>query len=336
MKRFFCFLLIVVNVFAFSSREFVAFAEPNNITTTITAVKLTKTGMKVSWTKKKVNGYQIEYSKAKSFKNKKIITINNGKTKSKSIYNLGVCAKYFVRIRTFVKAKKVKVFSKWSKIKTININHNYSLATCYKAKTCNRCGDVVGVPLTHIYTDATCLSAKKCTLCRKLEGSALGHTYAEPTCTTPSTCERCGTIVKSALGHSYQWNSNTCERCGNVDESIQLYTASLGQTLPLTFTDFYEYGGGVSSRMQIQACEYEFVQTGSSATLKLTITASPTYDDFFSSDNCMFYCNVTGPNGCEREELVITSTVRIGKTVKTGVNIKYLVPGDYTIRFYSY
>lgn len=86
-------------------------------------------GFKVKWKKPAtyVTGCQLQYSPDKNFKKKstKKVTIKNRKTISKDIKGQKAGKKYYVRIRTYkcieVNGKKVKVFSKWSAIKTVQI-----------------------------------------------------------------------------------------------------------------------------------------------------------------------------------------------------------------------
>ena len=76
--------------------------------------------IKLSWTKiKGADGYQIQYSKYKNLKNKKIIKVKGGKKTSYKIKKLEKGIKYYIRIRAYKNGKK-KIYSKWSqKIKKI-------------------------------------------------------------------------------------------------------------------------------------------------------------------------------------------------------------------------
>lgn len=89
------------------------------------AVKLSAApkGFKLSWKKAKdASGYQIQYSASSKFKGAKTVTVNN-KTTSKKISKLKAKKKYYVRIRTYksvkVNGKNTKVYSGWSKAKTV-------------------------------------------------------------------------------------------------------------------------------------------------------------------------------------------------------------------------
>lgn len=95
-----------------------------------TVKKLTKgkKSFKVTWKKVSgVKGYQIQYSTSKKFTKKKtksvMISKNTAKHPSKTIKKLKSNKKYYVRVRTYktvkVNGKSVKVYSKWSKVKSV-------------------------------------------------------------------------------------------------------------------------------------------------------------------------------------------------------------------------
>ncbi len=90
--------------------------------------KLTKAkkSFKATWKKVKgVSGYQIQYSTTKKFTKKttKSVTIKKNKTTSKTVKKLKAKKKYYIRIRTYknvkLNGKTVKVYSAWSKAKTV-------------------------------------------------------------------------------------------------------------------------------------------------------------------------------------------------------------------------
>lgn len=94
--------------------------------TALTGVKPARKGFKAAWKKQSlkmktsvISGYQIQYSRSKSFKKAKIVTVRGyGKTSLK----VGKLAKkkvYYVRVRTFKKVKGVNYFSGWSKVKAV-------------------------------------------------------------------------------------------------------------------------------------------------------------------------------------------------------------------------
>ncbi|MBQ6440666.1 MAG: BspA family leucine-rich repeat surface protein [Mogibacterium sp.] len=71
---------------------------------------------------KRISGYQIQYSKSKSFKNSKTLTIPGYKKKSKTIKNLRPAKRYYFRIRTYTKvSKKSKRYSVWSESRNIKV-----------------------------------------------------------------------------------------------------------------------------------------------------------------------------------------------------------------------
>ena len=96
------------------------------------AVSLTKVtpkskGFVMKWKKQtqQVTGYQISYSTSKKFvkKSTKTAYIKKAKTTTKTISKLKAKKKYYVRIRTYkdvkIKGKTTKIYSSWSKIKTV-------------------------------------------------------------------------------------------------------------------------------------------------------------------------------------------------------------------------
>ncbi|MCI9077913.1 MAG: hypothetical protein HFH68_03165 [Lachnospiraceae bacterium] len=95
--------------------------------TVISSAKAKKKGFVLKWKKqgKQTSGYQIQYSLNKKFKKKntKKVIVKNNKIISISVKNIKANKKYYVRIRTYkaVKTGKkiVKVFSGWSKTKTV-------------------------------------------------------------------------------------------------------------------------------------------------------------------------------------------------------------------------
>ena len=77
----------------------------------------TKKGFKASWEKvSNASGYQLQYSKKKSFKGKKTV-----KTKSltKKIKKLKKKKKYYVRVRAYVIQNGKVYYGKWSKVKAV-------------------------------------------------------------------------------------------------------------------------------------------------------------------------------------------------------------------------
>ena len=80
--------------------------------------KIGKKKIKIKWkTNLSCDGYIIEYSKNKNFKNTKTIIINSKNTNSKTIKNLKRNKKYYIRIRTY----KNNNYFDWTSKKTIKI-----------------------------------------------------------------------------------------------------------------------------------------------------------------------------------------------------------------------
>ena len=76
----------------------------------------------VKWKKNaKANGYEIQYSLKKSFKNTKKKGITKKATVSKTLSGLKKGKTYYVRIRTYKKVNGVKQYSAWSKVKKVKI-----------------------------------------------------------------------------------------------------------------------------------------------------------------------------------------------------------------------
>ena len=84
-------------------------------------VKGSKKAIALTWAKVKgVKGYQIQIATDKKFKkNKKTVTIKKQKTTKTTVKKLKAKKKYFVRIRTYKTVNGKKVYSSWSKAKTV-------------------------------------------------------------------------------------------------------------------------------------------------------------------------------------------------------------------------
>ena len=84
-----------------------------------------KASLTITWAKVKgVKGYEIQLATDKKFKkNKKTVTIKKQKTTKKTVKKLKGKQTYYVRIRTYttkkIKGKPTKVYSFWSKVKTV-------------------------------------------------------------------------------------------------------------------------------------------------------------------------------------------------------------------------
>ena len=79
-----------------------------------------KKKIKVSWKKdKNASGYEITYSTKKSFKNKKTVVVKSKKTTSKVIKKLKSKKTYYVKVRSYKKSGKTKVYGSYSKVKSL-------------------------------------------------------------------------------------------------------------------------------------------------------------------------------------------------------------------------
>lgn len=89
-----------------------------------TSIKKLSKGKKkftVTWAKVSgVKGYQIQYSTDKKFKkNNKSVTVTKQKTTKATVKNLKSKKKYYVRVRTYKTVNGKKVYSSWSKVKSV-------------------------------------------------------------------------------------------------------------------------------------------------------------------------------------------------------------------------
>ena len=82
-----------------------------------------KKKLTVAWKKQsaQVTGYQLEYATKKSFKNAKRLTVKGAKTTKKVLTKLKAGTKYYVRVRTYRKAKGKTYYSAWSKAKSAKV-----------------------------------------------------------------------------------------------------------------------------------------------------------------------------------------------------------------------
>ena len=96
-----------------------AVAKPKSAS--IKKLKAAKKAVAVEWKKVSgVSGYEIQVATDKKFKkNKKTTTVKKQKTTKVTIKKLKAKKKYYVRIRTYKTVNGKKVYSAWSKVKTI-------------------------------------------------------------------------------------------------------------------------------------------------------------------------------------------------------------------------
>ena len=87
----------------------------------IKKVKAAKKAIAVEWKKVSgVKGYQVQVATDKKFKkNKKTVTVKKQKTTKVTVKKLKSKKKYYVRIRTYKTVNGKKVYSSWSKVKTV-------------------------------------------------------------------------------------------------------------------------------------------------------------------------------------------------------------------------
>ena len=87
----------------------------------IKKVKAAKKAVSVQWKKVSgVKGYQVQVATDKKFKkNKKTATVKKQKTTKVTIKKLKAKKKYYVRIRTYKTVNGKKVYSSWSKVKSV-------------------------------------------------------------------------------------------------------------------------------------------------------------------------------------------------------------------------
>ena len=87
----------------------------------IKKVKAAKKAIAVKWKKVSgVKGYQVQVATDKKFKkNKKTATVKKQKTTKVTIKKLKAKKKYYVRIRTYKTVKGKKIYSSWSKVKSV-------------------------------------------------------------------------------------------------------------------------------------------------------------------------------------------------------------------------
>ncbi|MBQ3903600.1 MAG: polysaccharide deacetylase family protein [Eubacterium sp.] len=121
MKRIITLVLAFVMLFTASlEAPAAAFASVRPPETKIVSVKGRVKGFTVKWEKQEVDGYQIMYSRKKSFKKRKKITVNGADNKKYTVKNLKEKKRYYVKVRTFYLLENGKRKpSKWSKVKKV-------------------------------------------------------------------------------------------------------------------------------------------------------------------------------------------------------------------------
>jgi len=136
MKKILTLLLTVVIVFCSIVSTSVVYAAPKNtVKTSISSVESAAKGFDVSWKEKsKIKGYQIQYSTSSKFKksSSQIKTVAKPKATSTAIRKLKGCnKKYYVRVRTYKISSGKRLYSSWSKAKSVTtLKHKYRSGTC--------------------------------------------------------------------------------------------------------------------------------------------------------------------------------------------------------------
>ena len=102
-----------------TTTEQVGVAKPKSVSPK--TVKAAKKAISVTWKKVSgVNGYQVQVATDKKFKkNKKTVTVKKQKTTKTTVKKLKAKKKYYVRIRTYKIVNGKKVYSAWSKVKSV-------------------------------------------------------------------------------------------------------------------------------------------------------------------------------------------------------------------------
>lgn len=133
-KKLFSILsVVIVMIFIFCNTTTI-YAGVKIRTPSTSGITRSENCIKIKWKKVNgINGYQIQYSTNKEFKKAKNITIKSKTTTSKTIKNIGISKKYYIRIRSYKKNKGKNIYSNWSKNKvtkplmkhcTNNSNHS--------------------------------------------------------------------------------------------------------------------------------------------------------------------------------------------------------------------
>ena len=97
--------------------------------TSVTNIKSGEKAFSLKWKKQtsQTSGYEIAYAADASFRKKstKTVVLKSNKTTSKEVKGLKPGKKYYVKVRTYKEvksgSKKVKIYSDWSKTKSVRI-----------------------------------------------------------------------------------------------------------------------------------------------------------------------------------------------------------------------
>ena len=102
-----------------TATEQVNVAKPKSTNTK--KIKAAKKAVSVEWKKVSgVSGYEIQLATDKKFKkNKKTVTVKKQKATKTTVKKLKAKKKYYVRIRAYKTVNGKKVYSSWSKVKSV-------------------------------------------------------------------------------------------------------------------------------------------------------------------------------------------------------------------------
>ena len=120
MKRTITFLLSITLIFTMMfSLPATVDAASKPAATKITSLTANVKGFTVKWSKKDVDGYQIAYSRSSSFDDANKITIKSSTQTKRRVKGLKAKKKYYVKVRTYKTVKGEKIYSAWSKKRSI-------------------------------------------------------------------------------------------------------------------------------------------------------------------------------------------------------------------------
>lgn len=101
-------------------------AVPTPKATKLSSVKAARKSIALTWKKitskvqkKRIKGYQIQYSTKRNFKKAKTKNVNGYQKTRVTLKKLKSKKKYYVRIRTILKINGKTYYSKWSRIKSV-------------------------------------------------------------------------------------------------------------------------------------------------------------------------------------------------------------------------
>ena len=140
-KKLFSILsVVIVTIFIFCNTTTI-YAGVKIRTPSTSGITRSENCIKIKWKKVNgINGYQIQYSTNKEFKKAKKITIKSKTTTSKTIKNIGISKKYYIRIRSYKKNKGKNIYSNWSKNKVTKPIMKHCTNNCNHSIKCGNMG----------------------------------------------------------------------------------------------------------------------------------------------------------------------------------------------------